>query len=100
MKSANMWECECGHIEYGEFPPEECKKCWQLDSFLEVPEDLIDEKKDKILEIIKTVSGEADFEEEDNIGDIEEIEDEAPVKTSKKTKKSKVKTTKKARKKK
>lgn len=39
-----MWECECGNIEYGETPPEECKKCHRLNSFIKLPEEIVDER--------------------------------------------------------
>jgi hypothetical protein len=38
----STWECECGHFEYGEYPPGECQKCWRLESFTQMfdhPED-------------------------------------------------------------
>lgn len=45
-----MWECECGHIDYGEVPPQDCQKCLRIDSFSKVPEDQISEKgEEKIL---------------------------------------------------
>ncbi|MDP4039636.1 MAG: hypothetical protein Q8P57_03590 [Candidatus Pacearchaeota archaeon] len=42
-KVRNAWECECGFIEYKELPPEECSKCWKENSFVEIPEDKMDE---------------------------------------------------------
>ncbi|MCK4553107.1 hypothetical protein KAT80_02800 [Candidatus Pacearchaeota archaeon] len=39
------WECECGHIEYGENPPEECKKCGKINSFAKLPEEIVDERE-------------------------------------------------------
>lgn len=58
---SDMWECECGNIEYGKHPPEECEKCWTMNNFAKVPEDLVDEKKEEDLgkKIRKT------FDEED-----------------------------------
>ena len=44
VESGFVWQCECGHIEYGEYPPEECHGCSALDSFLKVPEDEIQER--------------------------------------------------------
>lgn len=45
MASAGYaWECECGHIEYGEIPPEECPKCHDIDSFTKLPEEIADER--------------------------------------------------------
>ena len=43
-----IWECECGNIEYDPIPPEECPKCLRIDSFTNLPEELIEERaKDK-----------------------------------------------------
>lgn len=39
-----VWECECGHIEYGETPPEECSKCHRIKSFTKLPEEIVDER--------------------------------------------------------
>jgi len=39
-----VWECECGHLEYGETPPEECPKCHRVDSFTKLPEEIVDER--------------------------------------------------------
>lgn len=33
MNSQLAWECKCGEIEYGEYPPEECSKCWKAGSY-------------------------------------------------------------------
>ncbi len=38
----SAWECECGEIAYGKLPPEECKKCWEGDSFVELSEDEVE----------------------------------------------------------
>jgi len=37
MATENAWSCECGHVEYGAYPPEECTSCWKINSF--VPSD-------------------------------------------------------------
>ncbi|OIO80529.1 hypothetical protein AUJ84_03180 [Candidatus Pacearchaeota archaeon CG1_02_32_132] len=58
---SDMWECECGIIEYGKNPPEECDKCWKMNGFTKVPEDLIEEKKE--MDLGKKIKG--TFEEED-----------------------------------
>ncbi len=42
-KSGFVWECECGHIDYGEYPPQECPDCSAIESFAKVPEDKIEE---------------------------------------------------------
>lgn len=39
-----MWECECGNIEYNPTPPEECPKCLRIDSFTNLPEEILDER--------------------------------------------------------
>lgn len=44
-KKGQVWECECGNIEYGAYPPEECSQCDALDSFIKVPEDEIEERE-------------------------------------------------------
>lgn len=38
-----VWQCGCGSFEYGEFPPEECNDCNNTNSFVEVPEDRLEE---------------------------------------------------------
>ncbi len=52
--ATNTWECDCGNVEYGEFPPEECQECWKNNSFLEVSEDRMEEVNgDRLLSEIK-----------------------------------------------
>jgi len=46
-----VWECECGHTEYGSDAPEECIKCYKIESFVKLPEEIVGER------------------EQDNIGD-------------------------------
>lgn len=41
----SVWECECGSIAYGLYPPQECPQCQAIDSFIKVPEDEIEEKE-------------------------------------------------------
>ena len=62
--TANMWECDCGHIVYGKYPPEECTKCWKINSFVEVPEDLAEQIKDNVL---AEFEGESENEEDEDI---------------------------------
>lgn len=38
------WECECGNVEYSEIAPEECEKCFRIDSFTQLPEELLAER--------------------------------------------------------
>ena len=54
---SNVWECKCGRLEYGKYPPNECPKCWTTDSFVEVPEDMVDELESSLLEDLKKSSG-------------------------------------------
>lgn len=44
-----MWECSCGHVEYGEMMPEECSACYKIDGFIKIPEEIgeIGRKKKK-----------------------------------------------------
>ena len=45
-----MWECACGHIEYGEEEPEECPKCGKVDNFIKMPEEIVEEREKEMLE--------------------------------------------------
>lgn len=47
------WECECGHTAYGEEAPEECPKCNKIDSFIKLPEEIVDERIGDELEAIE-----------------------------------------------
>lgn len=40
-----IWQCECGHIEYEDFHPEDCPKCLSIGKFKKVPEDMIEESE-------------------------------------------------------
>ncbi len=42
--SGFMWECSCGHVEYGDEEPEECEKCGKLNSFIKMPEEIVEER--------------------------------------------------------
>ncbi|MBU0761135.1 MAG: hypothetical protein KJ600_04290 [Nanoarchaeota archaeon] len=44
-KDGFMWECECGNVEYGQYPPQECEECQAIESFAKVPEDMIEKKE-------------------------------------------------------
>lgn len=44
-----MWECECGHIEYSQIHPEECGKCFRIESFKKVPDEIADEKEEELI---------------------------------------------------
>lgn len=43
-----MWECECGNLLYNSMAPDECDKCWKMNSFTKVP-DFLKNEKEKIL---------------------------------------------------
>ena len=44
-KQGILWECVCGFSEYSNSSPEECLKCGKLDSFEQVPEELLEERE-------------------------------------------------------
>ena len=44
------WECSCGHIDYSEEAPEECPKCFSIDSFTQLPEEIALEREKEELE--------------------------------------------------
>ncbi|MBU0467251.1 MAG: hypothetical protein KJ718_03750 [Nanoarchaeota archaeon] len=47
-----VWECECGNIEYGQYPPQECSGCQAIESFIKVPEEMVEEKvKENVLSL-------------------------------------------------
>jgi predicted ATP-dependent serine protease len=63
--ASNMWECsDCGGIEHGKYPPDECTSCWALNSFAEVPEDAAEILKDNVLEDIRKNRGAYEDEED------------------------------------
>lgn len=46
-----MWECErCGHIKYADESPEECGKCHAIDSYIKVPEEIVEEREKEMEE--------------------------------------------------
>ena len=62
-KKALVWECECGNIEYGSLPPEECSECSSLNSFLKVPDEMVEGKMEE--NILKSKTFEEEEEDED-----------------------------------
>jgi len=47
-----MWECECGHTDYGQYPPQECSECQAIESFARVPEDMREKREtEKVLSL-------------------------------------------------
>lgn len=59
-KETFLWECECGHVEYGETPPQVCKECLSIETFDKVPKELIG-KKDK-QKVFADVKGDLEYE--------------------------------------
>jgi len=51
-----VWECECGHTEYGNNASEECKKCGRINSFVKLPEEIIDEREQDNIEKLENGS--------------------------------------------
>ena len=48
-KLKTAWECPCGHIAYGEMPPQECRRCGEEESYVEADEDQFEELADENL---------------------------------------------------
>lgn len=67
-----VWECECGTFEYAKFPPNECNDCGAEDSFVEVPEDKLEEIEEDIEDNLIRKVRTKDFEE---LGEEEEDEE-------------------------
>ena len=44
------WECSCGHVEYGDMPPEECSSCFKIDGFTQLPEEIAMEREKDLAE--------------------------------------------------
>lgn len=44
-KKGFAWECECGKIEYGLYPPAECVECQGIDSYTKIPDDELEERE-------------------------------------------------------
>ena len=47
----SAWECECGNVEYGEVAPEECEKCFGINSFAQLPDELLEERSKELAEL-------------------------------------------------
>lgn len=47
MSEGFVWECECGNIEYGLYPPKECKECESFNSYMKVPDEAVEEKEEQ-----------------------------------------------------
>jgi hypothetical protein len=46
VKDGLAWECDCGHLELAQNPPQECPECSAVASFESVPEELIADKQE------------------------------------------------------
>jgi len=51
----NIWKCECGNIQYAEYPPDECSKCWDINSFLQITGEELEDQEQDILEDIRNM---------------------------------------------
>jgi hypothetical protein len=69
LKDGFSWECECGTIEYGEYPPKECKDCQGIESFVKIPDEIAEQMEAKKILSVSSEEGEGEDEDED-----EEIE--------------------------
>jgi|SRR3989344_6548185 len=78
-----MWECKCGHIEYGEEAPEECPECFAIGSFVQLPEEIMKERE-------KELGGES-LEEKEILRAKKSKAKTAAEKAKKKVKESKIK---------
>ncbi|MBI2632312.1 hypothetical protein HYW75_04885 [Candidatus Pacearchaeota archaeon] len=39
-----MWQCSCGHTQYSDENPEECMNCGKIDTFVKLPEEIVEER--------------------------------------------------------
>jgi|GEM_PF-3030200 len=64
MKDNQMWECsDCGKIEYGKHPPQECEECWKMNSFIQVEEDELEQKREaNVVEEIRPEFEEGEYD--------------------------------------
>ena len=46
-KIGAVWECECGAIAHGKYPPEDCSKCLETNSFVELSDDELEAREDE-----------------------------------------------------
>ena len=51
-----MWQCSCGHVEYSDENPEECNQCGQMDSFVKLPEEIVEEREKELREDDNVIS--------------------------------------------
>lgn len=65
--SVFMWECECGKISYGAYPPRECTKCKAIESYTKVPDEFVEERELEDV-LSRSREGEEEFGEEEYEG--------------------------------
>ena len=66
MKDYFSWECECGNIEHGSYPPKECKDCQSIGTFVKIPDEIAEQMEaKKILSASMDEEDEEDLEHED-----------------------------------
>ncbi|MEK6933352.1 MAG: hypothetical protein AABW75_00575 [Nanoarchaeota archaeon] len=51
-----MWQCSCGHSEYNEECPEECSNCSRIDTFVKLPEEIVEEREKELNESDLSIS--------------------------------------------
>lgn len=45
IKEENVWECACGYLDYSKESPDACPQCRQLESFIQLPPELAEERE-------------------------------------------------------
>jgi len=51
--SSIYWQCDCGYVEHGEILPTDCPKCFDLNKFSKVPEDMNDQAQNETILSLK-----------------------------------------------
>ena len=50
------WECSCGKVVFSDEAPEECEKCGKLDSFMQMPEEILKSREEDLDEEEKVIT--------------------------------------------
>jgi hypothetical protein len=58
-KTGFMFECSCGETVYGEEAPEECGKCGAIGEFVQLPEEIVEEREK---DLDNQIIGEIEYE--------------------------------------
>lgn len=45
-----MWECSCGFTDYSEEEIDECSQCGKVNSFIKMPEEIVEEREREMIE--------------------------------------------------